>query len=113
MISSNGPLIEPDSLLKIATEAEALGFDYVTVSDHVMIPTSIASRYPYSDSGEFPSGAAALRLEFCADGAERALDAIGVRSAVRGQQDNEGADDGAPHSGTGTSKPFSTTETAQ
>ena len=28
-----------------------------------MIPTSIASRYPYSDSGEFPSGAAAPRLE--------------------------------------------------
>jgi probable F420-dependent oxidoreductase len=60
---TSGPLIEPDSLLRIATEAEALGFDYVTVSDHVMIPTSIASRYPYSDSGEFPSGAAAPRLE--------------------------------------------------
>jgi len=60
---TSGPLIGPDSLLRIATEAEALGFDYVTVSDHVMIPTSIASRYPYSDSGEFPSGAAADRLE--------------------------------------------------
>jgi probable F420-dependent oxidoreductase len=60
---TSGPLIEPDSLLRIATEAETLGFDYVTVSDHVMIPTSIASRYPYSDSGEFPSGAAAPRLE--------------------------------------------------
>ncbi|MDB5404520.1 MAG: family F420-dependent class oxidoreductase, partial [Rhodopila sp.] len=43
---TSGPLIEPDSLLRIATEAEKLGFDYVTVSDHVMIPTSIASRYP-------------------------------------------------------------------
>ena len=60
---TSGPLIEPDSLLRIATEAEMLGYDYVTVSDHVMIPTSIASRYPYSDSGEFPSGAAAPRLE--------------------------------------------------
>src|ERR1700685_4870100 len=57
------PLIAPDSLVRIATEAEMLGFDYVTVSDHVMIPTSIASRYPYSESGEFPSGAAAPRLE--------------------------------------------------
>src|SRR6201992_4440786 len=57
------PLIEPDSLLRIVTEAETLAFDYVTVSDHVIIPTSIASRYPYSDSGEFPSGAAAPRLE--------------------------------------------------
>jgi probable F420-dependent oxidoreductase len=60
---TSGPLIGPDSLLRIATEAEALGFDYVTVSDHLMIPTSIASRYPYTDSGEFPSGAAADRLE--------------------------------------------------
>ena len=60
---SSGPLIGPDNLVAISQEAEALGFDYVTVSDHVMIPTSIASRYPYSDSGEFPSGAAADRLE--------------------------------------------------
>ena len=60
---TSGPLIGPDNLTRIATEAEMLGFDYVTVSDHVMIPTSIASRYPYSDSGEFPSGAAADRLE--------------------------------------------------
>ena len=60
---TSGPLIGPDSLLRIAQEAETLGFDYVTVSDHVIIPTSIASRYPYSDSGEFPSGAAADRLE--------------------------------------------------
>ena len=56
---TSGPLIEPDSLLRIATEAENLGYDYVTVSDHIMIPTSIASRYPYSESGEFPPGAAA------------------------------------------------------
>ncbi len=60
---SSGPLIGPDNLVRIAQEAEMLGYDYVTVSDHVMIPTSIASRYPYSDSGEFPSGAAADRLE--------------------------------------------------
>ena len=60
---TSGPLIGPDSLVAIAQEAENLGFDYVTVSDHIMIPTSIASRYPYSDSGEFPSGAAADRLE--------------------------------------------------
>lgn len=60
---TSGPLIGPDSLMRIATEAERLGYDYVTVSDHVMIPTAIASRYPYSDSGEFPSGAAADRLE--------------------------------------------------
>ncbi len=58
-----GALIDPDSIARIATEAEMLGFDYVTVSDHVMIPTSIASRYPYTDSGEFPSGARVDRHE--------------------------------------------------
>src|SRR3954452_14192476 len=60
---TSGPLIDPDSLVRIATEAEMLGFDYVTVSDHVMMPKSVVSRYPYSESGEFPSGAGAARLE--------------------------------------------------
>ena len=60
---TSGPLIAPDSLVRIATEAEMLGFDYVTVSDHVMMPKSVVSRYPYSESGEFPSGAGAARLE--------------------------------------------------
>ena len=38
---TSGPLIAPDSLVRIATEAEMLGFDYVTVSDHVMMPKSV------------------------------------------------------------------------
>src|ERR1700723_402496 len=60
---TSGPLIAPDSLVRIATEAEQLGFDYITVSDHVMMPKSVVSKYPYSESGEFPSGAGAARLE--------------------------------------------------
>ena len=32
-----------------------MGFDYATFSDHVVIPTDIAAKYPYSASGEFPS----------------------------------------------------------
>ncbi len=60
---SSGPLTDPDSVARIATEAEMLGFDYVTVSDHLVIPTDIDSRYPYSDSGEFPSGARVDRHE--------------------------------------------------
>ncbi|HJS84676.1 MAG TPA: LLM class F420-dependent oxidoreductase [Acetobacteraceae bacterium] len=60
---TSGPLTDPDSVARIATEAEMLGFDYVTVSDHIVIPTDIESRYPYSDSGEFPSGARVDRHE--------------------------------------------------
>jgi probable F420-dependent oxidoreductase len=60
---TSGPLTASDSLTRIATEAEMLGFDYVTVSDHILIPTDIASRYPYTESGEFPSGARVDRHE--------------------------------------------------
>jgi probable F420-dependent oxidoreductase len=60
---TSGALTASDSLTRIATEAEMLGFDYVTVSDHIMIPTDIASRYPYTESGEFPSGARVDRHE--------------------------------------------------
>jgi probable F420-dependent oxidoreductase len=60
---ASGPLTDPDVIARIATEAEALGFGYVTVSDHIVIPADIESRYPYSDSGEFPSGAQTDRHE--------------------------------------------------
>jgi probable F420-dependent oxidoreductase len=60
---TTGTLIEPDSLRRIITEGEALGFDYVTVSDHIMVPRNLDSKYPYTDSGEFPAGTAAAWLE--------------------------------------------------
>jgi len=60
---TSGPLIEPDSLTRIITEGEVLGFDYVTVSDHIMVPRNLDSKYPYTDSGEFPAGTQAAWLE--------------------------------------------------
>jgi probable F420-dependent oxidoreductase len=60
---TSGPMIEPDSLVQIITEGEALGFDYVTVSDHIMVPRNLESKYPYTNTGEFPAGPAAAWLE--------------------------------------------------
>ena len=60
---TSGPLIEPDSLRRIIVEGEVLGFDYTTVSDHIMVPRNLESKYPYTDSGEFPAGTAAAWLE--------------------------------------------------
>src|SRR3954468_20590222 len=60
---TSGPLIEPDSLTRIITEGEVLGFDYVTVSDHIMVPRNLDSKYPYTDTGEFPAGTQAAWLE--------------------------------------------------
>jgi probable F420-dependent oxidoreductase len=60
---TSGPLINPDSLTRIITEGEVLGFDYVTISDHIMVPRNLESKYPYSDTGEFPAGTQAAWLE--------------------------------------------------
>ena len=60
---TTGALIEPDSLRRIITEGEALGFDYTTVSDHIMVPRNLELKYPYTDGGEFPAGTAAAWLE--------------------------------------------------
>jgi probable F420-dependent oxidoreductase len=60
---TSGPLIDPDSLTRIITEGEVLGFDYVTISDHIMVPRNLESKYPYTDTGEFPAGTQAAWLE--------------------------------------------------
>ena len=60
---TTGALIEPDSLRRIITEGEALGFDYITISDHIMVPRNLGSKYPYTETGEFPAGTPAAWLE--------------------------------------------------
>ena len=60
---TQGPLSTTDNLVRLVIEGEAMGFDYATFSDHVVIPTDISARYPYSASGEFPTGARAERHE--------------------------------------------------
>jgi len=58
-----GPLSAADALAEICRGGEAMGYDYATFSDHVVIPTEIDSTYPYSATGEFPAGARAGRHE--------------------------------------------------
>src|ERR1051325_3656852 len=60
---TTGALIGPDSLRRIITEGETLGFDYTTVSDHIMVPRNLESKYPYTNTGEFPAGTQAAWLE--------------------------------------------------
>ena len=60
---TSGPLIAPDAFTSIIAEGEMLGFDYVTISDHIMVPRNLESKYPYTDSGEFPAGTQAAWLD--------------------------------------------------
>lgn len=59
-LPTRGPLATPEHLATLAQRGEEIGFDLISISDHVVIPRAIHSRYPYSASGEFaidPSGA--------------------------------------------------------
>ena len=44
-------MVEPGAT---ARRGEELGFSYVSVPDHTVIPRTIGSRYPYNESGGFP-----------------------------------------------------------
>ncbi|MQG65497.1 MAG: TIGR03619 family F420-dependent LLM class oxidoreductase, partial [SAR202 cluster bacterium] len=52
-IPMRGPLANVDSISEIVTSGEGLGFDIVTVSDHVVVPRHITSIYPYNKDGSF------------------------------------------------------------
>jgi probable F420-dependent oxidoreductase len=52
-IPNRGPLATVETIRLIASKAEAWGYGIVGVSDHLLVPGSIAPNYPYSESGEF------------------------------------------------------------
>jgi probable F420-dependent oxidoreductase len=52
-LPNSGPLSAVGSMTRIATEGEAMGFDYLTMTDHVVLPDTKVPGYPYSESGEF------------------------------------------------------------
>lgn len=52
-----------DTLLGFARRMEALGFDSLWASDHIVIPFAIGSRYPYGADGAFPLAPDAPFLE--------------------------------------------------
>lgn len=58
-----GAIASPDTITRLAVEGEAMGFDYVTLSDHIVIPKDIQARYPYSATGEFPAGGRSIWYE--------------------------------------------------
>jgi probable F420-dependent oxidoreductase len=57
-LPGRGPLASPDQILRLATRAEALRYTSVFVTDHVVLPVSMArSTYPYAATGKLPGGA--------------------------------------------------------
>jgi hypothetical protein len=52
-LPNSGSLSVPATMARIAQEGEALGYDYLTLTDHVVLPDMKAPGYPYSESDEF------------------------------------------------------------
>src|SRR3954454_21594675 len=59
----SGPLSNPRDLARIVSETAAMGYDYCTLSDHVVMPRELEAKYAYSDTGEFPGRAGGDRPE--------------------------------------------------
>ena len=59
-LPTRGRSATPEALQQLVERAEVLGFHSVVIGDHVVFPTRIASRYPYTVSGIFPGGGDAL-----------------------------------------------------
>ena len=52
----SGFLTERGNITSIASKADILGFDFLTVSDHIVIPKYVESKMPYAADGAFNSG---------------------------------------------------------
>ncbi len=51
----SGPMAAPETMAEVAALGEALGFDYLTLTDHIALPDTSVPGYPYSESGSFYS----------------------------------------------------------
>ena len=49
----SGPLSSPEVVVRVAQQGEALGYNYLTLTDHIVLPNLRVLGYPYSESGEF------------------------------------------------------------
>ena len=59
-LPTRGPTSGPDDLETLVTRGEELGFHSVMIADHIIFPTKIESKYPYTVTGAFPGEGDAL-----------------------------------------------------
>ena len=62
-VPSRGPLASLENMVTIAQKGEEMGFEIVSVSDHIVVPYTIDSIYPYNETGEFTSSQSGEYME--------------------------------------------------
>ena len=53
----------PEALAGMARRGEELGYDSLSTGDHIVVPRSIDSPYPYTEGGEFPGAPSGDSME--------------------------------------------------
>ena len=61
--SPRGLMTSREAYMTIGQAAEAFGYDFLSVSDHVIVPSSNESDYPYSDDAVWTGGASGFSFE--------------------------------------------------
>jgi probable F420-dependent oxidoreductase len=54
-LPTRGPVATRAALETLVQRAEAIGFHSVVIADHIVLPVTMTSKYPYTVSGAFPS----------------------------------------------------------
>jgi probable F420-dependent oxidoreductase len=78
-VPNSGPLPERLGIGAMGAELEAAGFESLWVSDHIVLPEAIGSRYPFADDGratwatDTPYFDALIALALIAQATERAM----------------------------------------
>ena len=62
-VPTKPPLNTPESMRALVSRGEELGYGYLAVGDHIVVPNSVESTYPYSDAGDWPAGRSGEVLE--------------------------------------------------
>jgi probable F420-dependent oxidoreductase len=53
-LPASSAAVKAADLVRFAQRAEALGLDYLTIADHVIVPRDISVPYPYTVDGKYP-----------------------------------------------------------
>jgi len=59
----SGPMATATDMARVARLGEELGFDYLTLTDHIALPDVTSPGYPYSETGEYYSPDPGHRME--------------------------------------------------
>jgi probable F420-dependent oxidoreductase len=61
--STRGALRDRNAYMQVGQAADGLGYGFLSINDHVVVPRDIASRYPYSEEGSWSGRNSGFNLD--------------------------------------------------